>query len=145
MATIVLGYDGSGCANCALREALALAGQLGDRLVVAYAYEPPGRRYGDELAAHREALEEIGEKGTGEALRKARAAGVEAEAELLDAKPAEGLSELARRTDARMIVVGTQGEGPLRSAILGSTPHKLLQLSERPVLAVPPDGGDRGD
>jgi nucleotide-binding universal stress UspA family protein len=38
-----------------------------------------------------------------------------------------------------MIVVGTQGESPLRSALLGSIPHKLLQLSDRPVLVVPPD------
>ena len=36
-----------------------------------------------------------------------------------------------------MIVVGTYGEHPLRGAILGSTPHKLLHLSSRPVLAVP--------
>ena len=36
-----------------------------------------------------------------------------------------------------MIVVGTYGESPLRGAILGSTPHKLLHLTDRPVLAVP--------
>jgi nucleotide-binding universal stress UspA family protein len=35
-------------------------------------------------------------------------------------------------------VVGTYGESPLRSAILGSTPHKLLHASTRPVLCVPP-------
>jgi len=34
------------------------------------------------------------------------------------------------------IVVG-YGESPMRSAILGSTPHKLLHLSERPVVVVP--------
>jgi nucleotide-binding universal stress UspA family protein len=36
-----------------------------------------------------------------------------------------------------VIVVGTSGESPLRGAILGSVPHKLLHLSERPVLCVP--------
>jgi nucleotide-binding universal stress UspA family protein len=36
-----------------------------------------------------------------------------------------------------MIVVGTYGESPLRGAVLGSTPHKLLHLSPVPVLAVP--------
>jgi nucleotide-binding universal stress UspA family protein len=33
--------------------------------------------------------------------------------------------------------VGSYGERPLRGAILGSTPHKLLHLAERPVLVVP--------
>ena len=36
-----------------------------------------------------------------------------------------------------MIVVGTTGESPLKGAVLGSTPHRLLHLSERPVLCVP--------
>jgi nucleotide-binding universal stress UspA family protein len=145
MATIVLGYDGSGCANCALKAALDLAKQLGDRLLIAYAVEPPARRIGEELTEHRRALEEIGEQLTGEALRRARSEGVEAEATLVRARPAEGLRDLANEHDARMIVVGTQGESPLRSAILGSTPHKLLQLSDRPVLVVPPDGGNLGE
>ena len=36
-----------------------------------------------------------------------------------------------------MIVVGSTGESPLRGAIVGSTPHKLIQLSPVPVLVVP--------
>jgi nucleotide-binding universal stress UspA family protein len=139
MAAIVLGYDGSGCARCALKTALDLCKALGDRLVIAYAYEPPGRIAGEEFAAHRRALEEIGEQMTGEALERAKSAGVEAEIELVSERPAEALRRLAVVHDARMIVVGTQGESPLRSAILGSIPHKLLQVSDRPVLVVPPD------
>jgi len=139
MATIVLGYEGSGCARCALKEALALCTTLGDRLVIAYAYEPPGRIAGEEFREHRKALEEIGEQLTSEALERARAAGVEAEVALLPERPAEALRRLGAQHDARMIVVGTQGESPLRSAILGSIPHKLLQIAERPVLVVPPD------
>ena len=44
---------------------------------------------------------------------------------------------LADARDARFIVVGTWGESPIRGAILGSTPHKLLHLSHRPVVVVP--------
>ena len=47
------------------------------------------------------------------------------------------LSELADREEARMIVVGSYGESPMKGAILGSTPHKLLHWAERPVLVVP--------
>ena len=35
-----------------------------------------------------------------------------------------------------LIVVGTYGEGPFRSEILGSTPHKPLHFSETPVPCV---------
>ena len=34
-------------------------------------------------------------------------------------------------------IVRTYGESPIKGAILGSTPHKLLHLSDRPVLVVP--------
>jgi nucleotide-binding universal stress UspA family protein len=35
-----------------------------------------------------------------------------------------------------MIVVGSYGEAPLKGALVGSTAHKLVHLSERPVLVV---------
>jgi nucleotide-binding universal stress UspA family protein len=38
---------------------------------------------------------------------------------------------------AEVIVVGIWNESPLRGLLLGSVAHKLLQLSDRPVLAVP--------
>jgi nucleotide-binding universal stress UspA family protein len=49
---------------------------------------------------------------------------------------ANALNDLANQRDARMIVVGTHGESPLRRAILGSTAHELIQIAERPVLVV---------
>jgi nucleotide-binding universal stress UspA family protein len=51
--------------------------------------------------------------------------------------PAEALVALAQQHDARLIVVGTRGEGPLRAVLLGSTPHKLLHIADRPVVVVP--------
>jgi nucleotide-binding universal stress UspA family protein len=64
-------------------------------------------------------------------------AGVEVELALVDARPVEALLALADERDARMIVTGTYGESPIKGAILGSTPHKLLHLADCPVLAVP--------
>ena len=43
---------------------------------------------------------------------------------------------LVDRHDARIIVVGSYGEAPLKGALVGSTAHKLVHLSERPVLVV---------
>jgi nucleotide-binding universal stress UspA family protein len=52
-------------------------------------------------------------------------------------KPAAALVRLADERDARLIVVGTRGESPLKGALVGSTPHKLIQLADRPVVVVP--------
>jgi nucleotide-binding universal stress UspA family protein len=35
-----------------------------------------------------------------------------------------------------VIVVGSTAESPLKGALVGSTPHKLIQLSPVPVLVV---------
>lgn len=134
---VVLGYDAAECADCALDSAIELARSLGDRLVIAYAYEPPVPSVGEELTEHRRALAEIGERVTAGALEKARAEGIEAEVALVAERPVQALLDLAAEHDARLIVVGTHGESPLRGAILGSVPHKLLQLSSKPVLVVP--------
>ena len=56
---------------------------------------------------------------------------------LVAKRAAEALIETAEKRDARMIVVGSFGDPPLKGMILGSTPNKLLHLSERPVLVVP--------
>lgn len=63
--------------------------------------------------------------------------GVEAEVALVPERPSQALVRLADETDARFIVVGSYGESPIKGAILGSTPHKLLHLAERPVVVVP--------
>jgi len=50
---------------------------------------------------------------------------------------APGLEVLAFDEQAgRAVVVGSYGEKPLKGALVGSTAHKLLHLSERPVLVV---------
>jgi nucleotide-binding universal stress UspA family protein len=134
---LIVGYDGSDGARRALDVAIELAEALGEGLVLAFASQPPGRQVGDEYRAHLATLEERGRELLAEALAQARAAGVEAEAEVDDFKPVDLLLGLAERHGARMIVVGTYGESPLRGAVLGSTPHKLLHLSSVPVLAVP--------
>ena len=104
--------------------------------MVAFAAQPPGRSVGDEYRAHLAALEERGREITGAAVARAAEAGVTAEAVVAERKVVDLLLDLADEHGARAIVVGTYGESPLRGAVLGSTPHKLLHLSRVPVLAV---------
>jgi nucleotide-binding universal stress UspA family protein len=133
----VVGYDDSPGARRALDVAIELARPLGEPLVVAFAAQPPGRDVGDEYRAHRAVLEERGKALTDEAVAHAAEAGVTAEAVVADRGVVDLLLDLADEHGARAIVVGTYGESPLRGAVLGSTPHKLLHLSKVPVLAVP--------
>jgi nucleotide-binding universal stress UspA family protein len=137
MADIILGFDGSRSARAALDAAVAQAQAFGDRLVVVFADEPPGRSAGEEFKEHRRALDEIAERAFSEAKEVCRNAGIEVETLLVHERPPVALETTARGRDTRLIVVGTYGEGPFRSAILGSTPHKLLHFSEVPVLCVP--------
>ena len=135
--SVVLGYDESPGARHALAVALDMAQRYDEPLVLVYATAPPGG-LGEEFRSHREALEEIGRTALGHAVDAATARGVRTEVELVSAKPAEGLLEVAGKHGATVIVVGTYGESPLRGAILGATPHKLLHLSPYPILCVPP-------
>lgn len=135
--TIVLGFDGSECAGSALDTAIDLARRFDDRLVVVFAVEPPVRSVGEEFREHEKALEEVGRRVAGSALERAQAAGVEAEIALVAKRPAPAILGIAEEQDADMIVIGAHSESPLRGAILGSVPHKLLHLSDRPVVVVP--------
>ena len=133
---VVLGYDESPGAQAALATAISVASRFGETLVLVYGAAPPGG-LGEEATAHRDALRELGRTVLGHALERATAAGVDTLVEVVDAKPAQALLDVAERHDATVIVVGTAGESPIRGAMLGSTPHKLLHLANRPVLCVP--------
>jgi nucleotide-binding universal stress UspA family protein len=136
--SIVVGYDASPGAHAALDHALGLAAAFGDRLIIGFGVAPPVR-LGDESRAHRDALREEAERLTVDALERAQGTDVEVEVALVEDRPSSALAGLADNNDARMIVVGSYGERPLKGAILGSTPHKLLHMAERPVLVVPAD------
>lgn len=104
--------------------------------MIAYADLPPDRLRGEEFKAHQEALRELGAEATGKADKRAAEAGVGREVVFVANKPAEALLGLAYERDARFIVIGTHGEGPIVGAILGSLPHKLPSRSPIPVVVV---------
>ena len=131
---IVVGYDGSECAKAALRVAIEVGKAYGEKLIIAFGYELSP--VAGELHDYHAALKELATQRLSEA-QALTAESDDVEAVIVERAPAQGLVELADARDARVIVVGTRGESPIRGALLGSTPHKLLQLSARPVLVVP--------
>ncbi len=134
--TIVLGYDGSEGAGHALDRAVELAKLEGARIVVVFAYEIPAA-YGGETGDYRRAVRDLAEGTTAAAIPRLEEAGVEYEIELVAERPVQGLVDVAERTGASMIVIGTNGEHPVKGVVLGSVPQKLLYLSSVPVLVVP--------
>ena len=135
--SIILGYDESPGSRRALELAISLAERYAEPLVLVFGVEPPGGR-GEEFQAHQRAVTELGRTAVEHAVEQASAVGVQTVVEIISAKPAEALVEAGDKYDARVIVVGTRGESPLRGAVLGSVSHKLLHLADRPVLCVPP-------
>ena len=134
MGTLVVGYDGTDGAQAALEEAARLASELRDDVLAVFAHHI--NRLGGEVRDYEESVRELGARRLEEAEQRLTAAGVPARTEAVDLAPAEGLIEAADRVGARMIVVGSYGERPLKSALVGSTPARLLHLSHRPVLVV---------
>ncbi|MEV6578758.1 universal stress protein [Streptomyces sp. NPDC051582] len=140
--SVVLGYDESPGAERALHVALEVAAAFGEPLVLVYGAAAPGAA-GEEYRAHREAVRQAGRSALARAVEAADEAGVPSTVEVVDEKPAQALLDAAERHHARVIIVGSWGDSPIRGALLGSTPHKLLHLSPVPVLCVP-TAGDTG-
>lgn len=138
--SVVLGYDESPGAERALRVALEVAAAFGEPLVLVFGAAAPGPT-GEEYSAHRDAVRQAGRSALAHAVEAADAAGVPSAVEVVDEKPAQALLDAAARHDARVIIVGSWGDSPIRGALLGSTPHKLLHLSPVPVLCVPTGNG----
>jgi nucleotide-binding universal stress UspA family protein len=138
---VIVGYDGSDCAKAALRTALEVGRAYGERVTIAFGYELSP--VGGELHDYHTALKDLATSRLNEAreLVSAEDGQPEVEVVIVEQAPARALAELAKERDARVIVVGTRGESPLRGALVGSVPHKLLQLADRPVLVVPATDG----
>jgi nucleotide-binding universal stress UspA family protein len=134
-AGILVGYDGSDCAKRALEVGVDVARVYGDKLLIAFGYEL--NPVAGEMADYAAALRELAESRLGEGKQLAADSGLEIEAVIVEATPARALVQLAEERDVRVIVVGTRGESPIRGALIGSTAHKLVHLSDRPVLVVP--------
>ena len=149
----LIAYDGSDAAAAAIRRAGHLLGPR--RAIVTHVW--------DSLAAlllhtdvrgltgsMREAADELDEEDRRDAERVAaegaelaREAGFDAEAHALQGKPKAWPTLLAKADaiDAAVVVIGSRGQGAVKSALLGSVSSGLLHHTRRPVLVVPPTGG----
>ena len=131
---VVVGYDGTDGGHAALDEALKVASELGGPILVVYAYDKI--LSGGELADLDAVVRERGDALLAEAAQTAERVGVPCSTQFVEGRPADALVAAADAVDARFIVVGSYGERPLKGALVGSTPYRLIHLAERPVIVV---------
>ena len=130
--TILLGYDGSAGADQAAWLVSGLAQQNHARIVVVTAFHVRLEVGGEQERTIRAMFEaeEIASKIVGEL----QAAGIEAEAEVLEGPAGEGLLRAAEAHNADLIAVGRRGHGLTAGLLLGSTSEYVMRQAKVPVL-----------
>ena len=134
--SLAIGYDGGESARHALRAAIALARDLEESLLIVCGVAPAGGM-GEEYDITEAAIVEELAPLVNEAVLDARAAGLEAEAILVDADPVGALETVMEERQPRMLVVGYGQSGRIRAALFGAVAPKLVDRSDIPVLVVP--------
>jgi nucleotide-binding universal stress UspA family protein len=140
MATILVGVDGSACADAALEVAAAEAALRGARLLVVSAWQVPPNvamvagAYPDIFDSFRLEAEDVVSKAVSRVA--ALEPGVDCEGRAEEGRPGEVLLQQARK--AELVVVGSRGRGGFTGLLLGSVSQQVVRDSRIPVLVVPP-------
>jgi nucleotide-binding universal stress UspA family protein len=139
---IVFATDFSPASKGALDKAIELARKEGAELIVAHVYEPPASLshsgVADDLieAELENTIRRDVEKKMEPILATVRAAGVRVHGEVLAGHTAKRLGELAARTGAAMVVIGTHGRTGVRKLVMGSVASQVISTAPCPVLTV---------
>jgi nucleotide-binding universal stress UspA family protein len=146
---ILIAYDGSPDARAAVEHAGKLVPN--EHAIVLVVWEPfaevmahtgvgiglaPGIADFDEIDA---ASEAAANQRAAEGVELAVSVGLDAEPRVCAQGPTvwHAIVSQARDADARAIVIGTRGLTGVKSILLGSVSHAVLQHSDRPVVVVP--------
>jgi len=137
---ILLPLDGSDAALEAVRHAIRLV-QDGLRATFVLAnVQEPTHLYEVIVAPDAEVLARASAAAGLHAIEAGKvmveAAGLEYEREVASGDPAHTLVDIADRFGCDAIIMGSRGQGPLRSALLGSVSHEVLHAAHLPVTIV---------
>lgn len=141
--SILVPLDGSDFAEHALPTALSLARRHGAALHVVRIYVPVAGVYGEHAVPYDEALDrELMKRAQdyldGVVTRLMAIAGIQSNAVLLEGPVAHTISRQAAAIGANLLVMTTQGRGPLARFWLGSVADELVRQADIPVLFVRP-------
>jgi len=149
MGTVVVGVDGSPCAELALRFAAEEAKLRAARLRVVTAWHMPAMINGGGFAPvsvypiDSTEFEQSAKTGLERTLRSFanELAGLEVEQVVEQGQPSQVLVEQAE--GAEMLVVGTRGRGGFAGLLLGSVSQQCTHHAQCPIVIVPPAQHDR--
>ena len=140
--TIVVGTDFGDEGRAAVDWAIELARGLGARVVVSHSFDLPIYGFPDAslIVTAKTAAQLSTEAQTQLDAEVARVGerGVPVAGQLTQGDPREALPELASRTGASLLVVGSHGRRGLARALLGSVAEGILRGSRVPVVVVRP-------
>ena len=137
---ILLPVDGSALSLDAVRFAIGmLQGGLAAEVVLANVQEPANLY--ELLVAHDpDVIDRVSTEAGLHTLQAAQAlmdaAGISYESEVAKGDPAHTIVDIVERFECTMVVMGSRGSGPLRSAMLGSVANEVLHAASVPVLIV---------
>ena len=146
---ILVAIDGSKHAERALMEAVDLARHSGAALTALSAFPdiaPWVFVGGHGAIVPPESLDDLHEQSRREHSRmldelvERLGTSVDVDKLVVQGPPAQAILEQARTGGHDLIVMGSRGRGELRSLLLGSVSHHVLQSSPVPVLVVHTDG-----
>ncbi len=139
----LVGLDGSECGTRALEVAVRQAALTSARLVISYVipWSPFTFSTPEENALRHRRREEELARATQLILlpekERLEEAGIDCEIVARHGHPAKTLVQLASEFEATVIVVGTSGDTPLKTRMLGGTASALIQIAPCPIMVVP--------
>jgi nucleotide-binding universal stress UspA family protein len=138
MQTIIVGIDGSSCADAALEWAAQEASLRNARLRAVAVWEigptPVGRfPTVDLIEAYRSGADAA--VGAAEEYLDSDWPDLDGTAEAWEGRPADVIVSLGSEAD--LIVVGNRGRGDVASLVLGSVSHHVVQHASCPVVVIP--------
>jgi len=141
MSVILIATDGSRAARAAEAFGFEVARARGEQVLLVSVWAPLRGSFGVPLPEFLDPefidLEQAwAEKTLNEARARADAAQIDAETVVARGRPAEEVCRVARERSASMVVIGSEGWGPVMSLLLGSTTLGVLQDAPCPVVVV---------
>jgi nucleotide-binding universal stress UspA family protein len=117
---VMAAVDGTAAGEAATAEAIVAARELGAPVVLVHVRPAPSSIWGRPFYERRlERSLRRGRQALAAAAAQAKAAGVEAQTEILEGRPARRIAELARDRDARLVIVGPRRRPALSSVLRG--------------------------